>query len=343
MMLRTAAAAAAAAASLMVAASATPAVVSMGVCPETPKPGYSIYKGGVLVASTNVTDQASCCALCHTSYHDECVGWEWIDTQKVRVHGHRVTHNCDIFAKVGPPTPGWPGRVAGYGANAPPPAPPPEPKRVGAPCHSDGDCAAGWGGDEWRCLEHRGAPPSLLNSCHMHATTKNTTCACQSSGCGGGWTEPRRHQREVKAKAAGASTRYLVIGDSISTGMQPDLAALLKPSGWLLSHNPGNGDNTNYGAHCVPAWTSAAGPIYDVISFQFGLHDIAYDEERLSVQQYSALLTNITAHLIALQRAHGTKLLWVRTTPVPTVATYGHGCNGSATVPSPEHKYVDMD
>ena len=57
-----------------------------------------------------------------------------------------------------------------------------------------------------------------------------------------------------------------------------------------------------------------------------------YDEERLSVGQYASLLSNITSHLVAVQRQHGTKLLWVKTTPVPTVPAYGAGCNGSATV-----------
>jgi xylose isomerase len=97
--------------------------------------------------------------------------------------------------------------------------------------------------------------------------------------------------------------------------------------------NPGNGDNTNYGAHCMQTWLPEASSSYDVISFQFGLHDIAYDEERLTLSQYKMLLANITQHLVTLQRARGTKLVWVKTTPVPTVASaYGFGCDGSATV-----------
>jgi hypothetical protein len=69
--------------------------------------------------------------------------------------------------------------------------------------------------------------------------------------------------------------------------MQKDLASLLAAKSWSLSHNPGNGDNTNFGAHCVPSWVKPATNVYDVISFQFGLHDIAFDEERLSVEQYT--------------------------------------------------------
>ena len=68
---------------------------------------------------------------------------------------------------------------------------------------------------------------------------------------------------------------------------------------------------------------------YDVISYQFGLHDLGFDTERISVELYSALLTNITADLVAVQRARGSKLLWVKTTPVPTVPTYGPLCTST--------------
>eukprot|EP00666_Eupelagonemidae_sp_cell4sb_P004611 gene4611-6986_t len=62
------------------------------------------------------------------------------------------------------------------------------------PCHSDADCEAQWGGLEWRCLK-RGAVISGLNSCHMHAATANTTCACQRSSCGGGAAAGDGHVR----------------------------------------------------------------------------------------------------------------------------------------------------
>ena len=127
--------------------------------------------------------------------------------------------------------------------------------------------------------------------------------------------------------------RYLVIGDSVSMGMQSRLATLMAGHGWAVSHNPGNGDNTNFGAHCILGWLGNA--VYDVISFQFGLHDIAYDEERLSVQQYTERLRDITDLLVRAQRLHGTKLLWVKTTPVPTVPTWGPGClNASCLNPA---------
>jgi hypothetical protein len=143
--------------------SATTTVAALqSSCPDKILPSHSVYKGGMLVASTNVSDQGACCALCHGPYHDECEGWEWIDTS--RVHAN---HNCDVYAKLGPPTPGYPGRVSGVGKHALPPAPPaPPPGPVGAACHSDGDCEATWGTrGEWRCLEDRAAAASPPRDC----------------------------------------------------------------------------------------------------------------------------------------------------------------------------------
>lgn len=280
----------------------------------------SIYQGATLVASLNLSDQGACCASCHQTYKDECVAWEW--TGKAT-----GSHNCDLFAKVGPVKSGFPGRVSGISPHVPQPPPPP-PGPVGAPCHNDGDCAASWGGVNWRCLAHS-APASAANGCHMHALTHNSTCACQPSGCGGGGSLEAAGRRSDFEDGA---IKYLVIGDSISEGMQADLTALLQPDGWTLDHNPGNGDNSNFGAHCVSSWTSSA---YDVISFQFGLHDIAHDEERLSVSQYTERLMNITAHLVTVQKQYGTKLLWVKTTPVQLKALYLHWLHcGILSVPA---------
>lgn len=295
------------------------------VCPNTVRvtSGVSVYQGGIVSATENATTATGCCSLCLNTYKDECVAWEFIN---ISVDPH-ADHNCDIFAKAGPVR-SVPGRTIGIVSAPPaPPAPPgpPPPPQVGTPCHSDSDCEQHWDGPNWRCLE-RAAILNGNNSCHMHATTKNTTCACQPSACNGGFLAVEEIQTNI-------TTRLYVIGDSISMGMQPYLEKLLTADNWSLQHNPGNGDNSNYGAHCVPTWISMA-PIkpYDVISFQFGLHDIAYDEERLSIDQYTLLLTNITSYLVSIQHKFGTKLLWVKTTPVPTVPTYGHGCNGTATV-----------
>ena len=110
--------------------------------------------------------------------------------------------------------------------------------------------------------------------------------------------------------------------------MNKDLSALVAADGWELTHNPGNAASSNLGAHCVHDWVQAKARKWNVISFQFGLHDLGYDTERISVEQYTALISNITAELAAVQAATQCKLLWVKTTPVPTVPEYGSkGCN----------------
>lgn len=136
-------------------------------------------------------------------------------------------------------------------------------------------------------------------------------------------------------KNVSASVQYLVIGDSISMGMNSDLSALVAQEGWSLTHNPGNAASSNLGVHCINNWVQPAYRKWDVISFQFGLHDLGFDTERISVQQYTELLTNITSKLVTVQNKHQTKLLWVRTTPVPTVPTYGPKCNDTTKCLNP--------
>jgi hypothetical protein len=291
-------------------------------CPDKILDGYSIFRGGEITFQGNVADQAACCELCHGDYHDECVGWEFINTTIVHTH-----HNCDIMSKLGV-IEKYAGRVSGIGASQPTPPPSPPPPQVGQPCNSDGDCDALWGSPQWRCLERK-AVKSAANDCHMHATMKNTTCACSAGNCQHAVKFPTRPCSQDPCQGNSNSKRLLVIGDSISEGMNAGLASLLAAHNWSLSHNPGNGDNTNFGAHCVPEWVQPATEVYDVISFQFGLHDIAYDEERMSVEQYTKQLTNITNFLVGVQKLHKTKLLWVKTTPVPTVPTFGNDCNSS--------------
>ena len=217
-----------AAANPLEAAGATPRAPSgRGSCPDTILEATSLFQGSTVVAYANVTNQSACCALCHGTYHDECVAWEWVNDSEVR--RLRASHNCDIFAKVGPRAK-VDGRTSGLTSRAPPPAPPgPAPPQTGTPCHSDSDCESHWGGAEWRCLERR-AEPSELNGCHMHAMTKNTTCACQASACSGG-----TGRATVEAPPSnGSTTKLYVIGDSISLGMQSQLSALLSPKGWSL-------------------------------------------------------------------------------------------------------------
>lgn len=102
---------------------------------------------------------------------------------------------------------------------------------------------------------------------------------------------------------------------SISIGMKPDVFAALDKEGISSVHNSGNAANTNKGVRCLDSFLGN-GTTWDVISFQFGLHDLAYDIEQLTQEQYRGLLTNITQRISNLN----TQVVWTTTTPVPNAA-----------------------
>eukprot|EP00039_Didymoeca_costata_P001659 m.54127 g.54127 ORF g.54127 m.54127 type:complete len:296 (-) comp10903_c0_seq1:3253-4140(-) len=181
------------------------------------------------------------------------------------------------------------------------------------PCRADLDCQISQD-DSWRC-QHDASASGPMANCHLPGpgTAGNSTCSCANPTCSKGAATPRN---------ASAQVQYLMIGDSISLGMQGQVKSMLAQHGWSLEHNPGNAASSNNGNHCVGDWVQPMSRKWDVISFNFGLHDLGYDTERITVSQYTALLTNITNFLVSMQRMHSTKLLWVTTTPVPSCPVY---------------------
>lgn len=108
----------------------------------------------------------------------------------------------------------------------------------------------------------------------------------------------------------------LVVGDSVSNGYFSALKRNLSASHQVV-HAPGNNDNTNWGHRCLRGWLGADRARWDVVAFNFGLHDLAYpDNEHLPLEIYARLLGNITAQLRA--DAPRARLIWATTTPVPT-------------------------
>ena len=279
----------------------------------------------------NVTDEAACCTLCHGNLHDECVTWIFGESGAGApgsawsgdARGY-PPHNCAIMPTFYPPRPES-GHTCGV---VKAPAPTPAPNMKGAACNADLDCSP-LTAPFWRCAVNPGAALNASSNCHLPGpgTSGNATCACFAPHCA-----PTK-----RVKNASATTQYLMIGDSISLGMETDLSALVAQRGWQLTHNPGNAASSNLGRHCIADWiNTAAGDAWDVISFQFGLHDLGFDTERITVAQYAALLSNITKELVALQRDQpALKILWVKTTPVPTVPTYGPACNTTSKCLNP--------
>ena len=107
--------------------------------------------------------------------------------------------------------------------------------------------------------------------------------------------------------------RVLLIGDSISIGYTLPVRELLK--GKANVHRiPQNGGATEVGLEKMKSWLGDGK--WDVIHFNFGLHDAKYASEttqRATREQYIANLKT----LIAQMKATGAELVFATTTPVP--------------------------
>lgn len=82
-----------------------------------------------------------------------------------------------------------------------------------------------------------------------------------------------------------------------------------------VSRIPENGGPTTNGIAHIGQWL--ANGHWDVITFNFGLHDLKLDDKgghQVEIPQYEANLKSIVS---ALHRASA-KVIWVSTTPVPT-------------------------
>lgn len=113
----------------------------------------------------------------------------------------------------------------------------------------------------------------------------------------------------------------LIIGDSISIGYTPFVEKALAPD-IVVIHNPGNGGNTRRGLDSLDVWTNNKN--WDLITFNFGLHDMVYKDEQgkydlqngkltISLDEYRKNLELLVARL----RKSAKTLLFVTTTIVP--------------------------
>ncbi|MEZ5277863.1 MAG: SGNH/GDSL hydrolase family protein [Opitutaceae bacterium] len=107
--------------------------------------------------------------------------------------------------------------------------------------------------------------------------------------------------------------RVLLIGDSISVGYTIGVRELLM--GKANVHRiPENGGPTSRGVANIEAWLGDGH--WDVIHFNWGLHDIKYMEDgkrQVSEDDYAANLRL----LVKRMKETGATLIWCSTTPVP--------------------------
>lgn len=107
--------------------------------------------------------------------------------------------------------------------------------------------------------------------------------------------------------------RVLLIGDSISIGYTLPVRELLK--GKANVHRiPTNGGPTTNGLRNLKAWLGPGK--WDVIHFNFGIHDMKFMEpgkQQVPPEAYENNLREIVKQL----QATGAKLIWATTTPIP--------------------------
>ncbi len=138
--------------------------------------------------------------------------------------------------------------------------------------------------------------------------------------------QDKQKKPQDKPTAAPASDlpRVLLIGDSISRGYTKPVQRLMQGRAFV-ARNPGNAAHTSRGVANISTWLAAATGKWDVVHFNFGLHDLAYrnangkglnkksGKQSHPPKQYAANLEKIVAQL----EKTGAELIFATTTPVP--------------------------
>jgi len=108
--------------------------------------------------------------------------------------------------------------------------------------------------------------------------------------------------------------RVLLLGDSISIGYTLDVRRLLKGKA-NVHRPPENCRHSGFGLERLDAWLGSGK--WDVIHFNFGLHDLIVREgpdQQVPLPQYEVNLRKLVERL----KKTGAKLIWCATTPIPS-------------------------
>jgi len=137
-------------------------------------------------------------------------------------------------------------------------------------------------------------------------------CSAQSKKAPGKAEQPNPAYRVVEDVPG--LPRALIIGDSISMGYTEPVRKLLEGK-FNVHRIPTNGGPTIRGIEQLESWITAPKQ-WDLIHFNFGLHDLRQDaagKRQVPLGDYEKNLRQITARL----KKTGAKLVWASTTPVP--------------------------
>ena len=145
-------------------------------------------------------------------------------------------------------------------------------------------------------------------------------------GCLSGWLTGCR------TTAPAGPYRVLLLGDSISMGYTSHVQELLRERAVVVRPTNAKGralncQGTNHGSLELEGWLAIDGGGFDVIHYNFGLHDLKRvrpdsgrnsndpaDPHQADPERYRAQLTAITERLAAT----GARLIFATTTPVPS-------------------------
>jgi hypothetical protein len=126
--------------------------------------------------------------------------------------------------------------------------------------------------------------------------------------------------------------QYLMIGDSISIGIQKDGGLFDFLPGYESQHIPCNGGPASKGFQCIRQWLgSNTNRTWDLITFNFGLHSL----DCCPVTTESETLANYTLEIKSIAttlKAASKTVIWVDTTPVPLNVTQGPPRHNSAVI-----------
>ena len=134
------------------------------------------------------------------------------------------------------------------------------------------------------------------------------------------------------SKAPSTPVRVLIIGDSISMNYTPRVRALLGDDAVVVRPTLANGraencEGTNKGIKHIDRWLQLDGGNWDVIHFNWGLHDLKYmgpkgenlfpkekgGKVQVPIGEYEKNLDRLVARL----KKTRARLVWRNTTPVP--------------------------
>lgn len=172
-------------------------------------------------------------------------------------------------------------------------------------------------------------PNSLLRVAAVFFTGLVTASGLFAQGSGPNRKAKAPNPAYAAVEDVAGLPRVLLIGDSISIGYT--LATREQLKGKANVHRPAtNCGPTKTGLAHLDAWlaTGGAGKKWDVIHFNWGLHDLKHvgddgskivdvktpgSRRQISPEDYRANLETLVARL----KATGAKLIWRNTTPVP--------------------------